>query len=147
MHFCTPVAVNPWIVFHIATCGGTRFRNVNSPILRLTVRPNGADHSVGVSRRAKKPVHYPCGGACRSNHPRSHDHIANLRPLRVPLSARLAVQAALEYSIQRRSVVNSDCRAEIHVLLQEDSQEFDLGCFGALICIVFDKLDPRRGEP
>jgi hypothetical protein len=36
MHFCTPVAVNPWIVFHIATCGGTRLRNENSLILWLT---------------------------------------------------------------------------------------------------------------
>jgi hypothetical protein len=36
MHFCTPVAVNPWIVFHIATCGGTRLHSENSLILRLT---------------------------------------------------------------------------------------------------------------
>jgi hypothetical protein len=36
MHFCTTVAVNPWIVFHIATCGGTRLRNENSLLIRLT---------------------------------------------------------------------------------------------------------------
>jgi hypothetical protein len=44
MHFCTPVAVNPWIVFHIVTCGGTRFRDGNSPILRLK-------HDVGNRRK------------------------------------------------------------------------------------------------
>ena len=36
VNFCTTVGVNPWIVFHIATRGGTRLRNGNSPILRLT---------------------------------------------------------------------------------------------------------------
>ena len=36
MHFCTPVAVNPWIVFHIATCGDTRLHNENSLPFRLT---------------------------------------------------------------------------------------------------------------
>ena len=30
MNFCTTVGVNPWIVFHIATCGGTRLHDENS---------------------------------------------------------------------------------------------------------------------
>jgi len=36
MHFCTPFAVNPWIVFHIATCGGARLHIENSLAVRLT---------------------------------------------------------------------------------------------------------------
>jgi len=37
MHFGTPVGVNPWIVFHIATCGG-----INRPIDRVDVRKAAA---------------------------------------------------------------------------------------------------------
>jgi hypothetical protein len=38
MNFCTTVGVNPWIVFHIATCGGTRLHNEN-PLAECEKRP------------------------------------------------------------------------------------------------------------
>jgi len=56
------VMAAPLIVFHIATCGGTRLRNENSPALRLTSerenRPkmndlvNGGDAAMLYQRRA-----------------------------------------------------------------------------------------------